>query len=286
MSLTNLVSCGFHRRAMRSNKAALSLYSCICYSLHCSGAPEVPCLAPLLETTTVARVAAEQALSTAASSTMGSKKLIAKLTTKLGRAPTADEVAKAKAKKEKKRAKAADEAAAPPSKKAKTSKKTGGKTDAIAWRKEHDVRVEPDDKSYAPQATWAEARSSVAEPLVKQCEGKGWERPTPVQAQCWPVFSQGRDVVSVAETGSGKTLAFGLPALSKFAADDKKSPRSAKQPAMLVLAPTRELACQSYEVLDEFCKIVGARCAVAYGGTPYVCSADIILIERQMKNCN
>ena len=37
---------------------------------------------------------------------------------------------------------------------------------------------------------------------------------------------------------------------------------------MLVLAPTRELACQSYEVLDEFCKIVGARCAVAYGGAP------------------
>ena len=35
---------------------------------------------------------------------MGSKKLIAKLTTKLGRAPTADEVAKAKAKKEKKKA--------------------------------------------------------------------------------------------------------------------------------------------------------------------------------------
>ena len=30
-------------------------------------------------------------------------------------------------------------------------------------------------------------------------------------------------------------------------------------PLMLVLAPTRELACQSYEVLDEFCKIVGAR---------------------------
>ena len=71
--------------------------------------------------------------------------------------------------------------------------------------------------------------------------------------------------MAVAETGSGKTLAFGLPALSKFAADDAKTPRKPRQPAMLVLAPTRELACQSYEVLDEFCKIVGARCAVAYG---------------------
>ena len=74
--------------------------------------------------------------------------------------------------------------------------------------------------------------------------------------------------MAVAETGSGKGLAFGLPALSKFATDDAKTPRKNRQPAMLVLAPTRELACQSYEVLDEFCKIVGARCAVAYGGAP------------------
>ena len=195
---------------------------------------------------------------------MGSKKLIAKLTTKLGRAPTADEVAKAKAKKEKKKAakRAAADDTPPPSKKAKTNG-----TDTGAWRKAHDVKVEPDD-GFAPHGTWREARASVAEPLVAQCEGKGWASPTPVQAQCWPVLAQGRDVVAVAETGSGKTLAFGLPALSKFASDDAKTPRKARQPAMLVLAPTRELACQSYEVLDEFCKIVGARCAVAYGGAP------------------
>ena len=203
---------------------------------------------------------------------MGSKKLIAKLTTKLGRAPTADEVAKAKAKKERKKAKrsAADDTP-PPSKKAKTNgkkAKANGATDTAAWRKAHDIKVEPDDGSFAPHGSWQEARSSVAEPLVAQCEGKGWANPTPVQAQAWPVLSQGRDVVAVAETGSGKTLAFGLPALSKFAADDAKTPRKARQPAMLVLAPTRELACQSYEVLDEFCKIVGARCAVAYGGAP------------------
>jgi ATP-dependent RNA helicase DBP3 len=215
---------------------------------------------------------------------MGSKKLIAKLTTKLGRAPTADEVAKAKAKKEKKKAakRAATDVTPPPSKKAKTNgkkAKANGATDTAAWRKTHDIKVEPDDKSFAPHGTWAEARASVAEPLVAQCEGKGWANPTPVQAQAWPVLSQGRDVVAVAETGSGKTLAFGLPALSKFAADDAKTPRKNRQPAMLVLAPTRELACQSYEVLDEFCKIVGARCAVAYGGAPR--SEQ----QRTLKNC-
>ena len=35
-----------------------------------------------------------------------------------------------------------------------------------------------------------------------------FERPTPIQAVCWPVIAAGRDVVGVAETGSGKTLAF------------------------------------------------------------------------------
>ena len=92
---------------------------------------------------------------------MGSKKLIAKLTTKLGRAPTADEVAKAKAKKEKKKAKrvsAAAEDTPPPSKKAKTNGKAG--TDTAAWRKAHDIKVEPDD-GFAPHGTWAEARASI-----------------------------------------------------------------------------------------------------------------------------
>ena len=85
--------------------------------------------------------------------TMGSKKLIAKLTTKLGRAPTADEVAKAKAKKEKKKAKrAATDDTPPPSKKAKTNGKAG-KTDTAAWRKAHDIKVEPDDASFAPHGS-------------------------------------------------------------------------------------------------------------------------------------
>ena len=42
---------------------------------------------------------------------------------------------------------------------------------------------------------------------------KDFDKPTPIQSQCWPIIGSGRDIIGIAETGSGKTLAFSLPAL-------------------------------------------------------------------------
>ena len=47
---------------------------------------------------------------------------------------------------------------------------------------------------------------------------RDFARPSPIQAQCWPVIQSGRDLVGIAATGSGKTLAFGLPALKHILA--------------------------------------------------------------------
>ena len=44
----------------------------------------------------------------------------------------------------------------------------------------------------------------------------GFQSPTPIQAQSWPVALTDRDVISIAKTGSGKTLAFLLPAYRKM----------------------------------------------------------------------
>lgn len=41
----------------------------------------------------------------------------------------------------------------------------------------------------------------------------GFEKPTPIQAQSWPIALSGRDLVGIARTGSGKTLAYVLPAI-------------------------------------------------------------------------
>ena len=69
---------------------------------------------------------------------------------------------------------------------------------------------------------------------------KGFEKPTPIQAQCWPVLASGRDVIGIAETGSGKTLAFTIPALTHLQHRTATEGRASKgSPRMLIIAPTR-----------------------------------------------
>ena len=75
---------------------------------------------------------------------------------------------------------------------------------------------------------------------------QGFERPTPIQSQCWPIIGSGRDIIGIAETGSGKTLAFSLPALPHLLHRWKNPVQGLpRNPAMLVLSPTRELAMQT-----------------------------------------
>jgi len=74
---------------------------------------------------------------------------------------------------------------------------------------------------------------------------KGFTSPTLIQRYCWPALTLDRDVIGIAETGSGKTLAFSLPILTKILnAGNTKSVR------MLVVAPTRELALQTFQVVE------------------------------------
>ena len=65
----------------------------------------------------------------------------------------------------------------------------------------------------------------LAEPLLKALTAKGYETPTPIQAQAIPAAMTGRDILGVAQTGTGKTAAFALPILHRLAADRKPAPR-------------------------------------------------------------
>jgi ATP-dependent RNA helicase DDX5/DBP2 len=68
-------------------------------------------------------------------------------------------------------------------------------------------------------------------------------QPTSIQAQAWPVALAGHDLVSIARTGSGKTLGFLIPGLNHIASQPRpKGPGFG--PAVVILAPTRELAQQ------------------------------------------
>jgi len=111
-----------------------------------------------------------------------------------------------------------------------------------------------------------QSSGSAIETMTNYINEKGFPKPSPIQSHCWPALFSGKDLVGIASTGSGKTLAFLFPALfrleqmkkaGKFTTDKKPSPK------ILVVAPTRELAMQSYQVCIDV-GIVSSICV--YGG--------------------
>ena len=98
--------------------------------------------------------------------------------------------------------------------------------------------------------------------LLKAVAAKGYNVPTPIQAQAIPAILAGRDVMGGAQTGTGKTAAFALPILQTLAADRQKS----RRPRCLVLTPTRELAAQVGESFVVYGKHLPLRTLVIFGG--------------------
>jgi ATP-dependent RNA helicase DeaD len=104
---------------------------------------------------------------------------------------------------------------------------------------------------------------ALSDSLLKALENVGYETPSPIQAQIIPLMMVGRDVLGQAQTGTGKTAAFALPVLSRL---DLKQ----KDPQVLVLAPTRELAIQVAEAFQSYAsQIKGFHVLPIYGGQDY-----------------
>ncbi|MCK7104530.1 DEAD/DEAH family ATP-dependent RNA helicase [Enterobacter cloacae] len=100
-------------------------------------------------------------------------------------------------------------------------------------------------------------------PILEALNDLGYEKPSPIQAECIPHLLSGRDVLGMAQTGSGKTAAFSLPLLNNIDPD-------LRAPQILVLAPTRELAVQVAEAMTEFSKHMrGVNVVALYGGQRY-----------------
>ena len=86
----------------------------------------------------------------------------------------------------------------------------------------------------------------------------GWECLTEVQRDTIPIARSGQDVIGQARTGSGKT-AFGIPILERC------QPTGSLQG--LILAPTRELAQQVAEEMNQLQGDAGLSIMTVYGGT-------------------
>ena len=108
----------------------------------------------------------------------------------------------------------------------------------------------------------------LIEPLQQAIKKSGYTVPTPIQMQAIPILLQGKDLLGCAQTGTGKTAAFALPILHRLVMNPKRL--EPKQPRVLVLTPTRELAIQ----IDESFKTYGAnlklKTAVIFGGVGQV----------------
>ncbi|GFN96911.1 ATP-dependent RNA helicase dbp2 [Plakobranchus ocellatus] len=102
--------------------------------------------------------------------------------------------------------------------------------------------------------------------VMNQIRKNGWQSPTAIQSQGWPVALSGLDMVGIAQTGSGKTLAFILPAIVHI--NHQPYLERGDGPIVLVLVPTRELAQQVQQVAHEFGRLSQIRNACVYGGAP------------------
>ncbi|WP_414900501.1 DEAD/DEAH box helicase [Sphingomonas flavalba] len=106
----------------------------------------------------------------------------------------------------------------------------------------------------------------LAEPILKALTAKGYDTPTPIQAQAIPPVLAGRDLCGIAQTGTGKTAAFALPALDHFVRHPKPTPIQGCR--MLVLSPTRELAAQIAASFREYSRFVRLSVETVFGGVP------------------
>ena len=103
----------------------------------------------------------------------------------------------------------------------------------------------------------------LSAPILNAVTEKGYETPTPIQAQAIPAVLEGKDVMAAAQTGTGKTAGFVLPILELLATGNRARPNQAR---VLVLTPTRELAAQIEESVKTYGKHLPLRSTVVFGG--------------------
>jgi len=96
--------------------------------------------------------------------------------------------------------------------------------------------------------------------LLRGAKDLGFSRPTPIQEQAIPPALAGKDLLACAMTGSGKTAAFVLPILHRLTGKPRGTTRA------LVLTPTRELAAQIHQHLEELAVHTALGGAPVFGG--------------------
>ncbi|XP_064489523.1 probable ATP-dependent RNA helicase DDX20 [Ornithodoros turicata] len=123
-----------------------------------------------------------------------------------------------------------------------------------------DVRWRSNDVKHTEDVTFANLMLSNA--TLSGLRKAGFERPSPVQLQAIPLGLCGFDLVVQAKSGTGKTCVFSVISLERISLDTGRL-------QVLILAPTREIAVQSCDVLNCIgCDHGGLACYAFIGGIP------------------
>ncbi|XP_066301249.1 uncharacterized protein [Branchiostoma lanceolatum] len=146
------------------------------------------------------------------------------------------------------------------------------------YRAEREVTVQGRE---VPKPVMEFHYASFPDYVMEEVRNANFERPTPIQAQGWPVALQGRDIVGIAQTGSGKTLAYMLPAIVHI--NHQPYLERGDGPICLVLTPTRELAQQVQQEASKFGRSSRIKNTCVFGGSPK--GPQIRDLERGVEVC-
>ncbi|GIU32081.1 DEAD/DEAH box helicase [Shewanella sp. MBTL60-007] len=105
---------------------------------------------------------------------------------------------------------------------------------------------------------------SFAPEILRAISECGYEKMTPIQQQAIPAVRRGQDVLASAQTGTGKTAAFALPILQKML--DNPSTTGRSNARALILTPTRELAMQIADNINDYAKYLDVKVVTVFGG--------------------
>ncbi|BCN93523.1 ATP-dependent RNA helicase RhlE [Thiomicrorhabdus immobilis] len=103
----------------------------------------------------------------------------------------------------------------------------------------------------------------LCDELLQAIAEQGYTTPTAIQLEAIPAVLSGRDVMAAAHTGTGKTASFTLPMVQRLSGGAR--PQSLQVRA-LVITPTRELAAQVTESVQNYSCHLNIRCAAVFGG--------------------
>lgn len=103
----------------------------------------------------------------------------------------------------------------------------------------------------------------LCDELLKTVAEQGYTTPSPIQSEAIPVVLSQRDVMAVAHTGTGKTAGFTLPMVQLLSGGPSAQGKRARA---LVITPTRELAAQVAESVQNYSRDMNICTAVVFGG--------------------